>query len=138
MSKCDIPGYTLTRVAGPRLKGSSLLGAVSTHAPARREQLRPVVLEWEDDHAVEVDLVKTHRRDKSLDRGGDLAAGFAPRIERALQATRVVGHDEIRAQRETVRLGSEFFIAPTAGGPGTGFANLALQLMGAFVVVQVP
>jgi len=47
-----------------------------------------------------------------------LAAGLPfPGIERALQMARVIGHHEIRAQRETVGLGAEFFLAFAPGRP---------------------
>jgi len=34
-------------------------------------------------------------------------------------------------------LGGEFLLTPTAGGTGSGVANLPLQLMGPLVVVQI-
>ncbi len=83
-------------------------------------------------------MFKAHRRDEALNRRIDLAAGLPfPGIECALQTARVVGHHQIRAQRQTVRLRAELLLAFATGGARARVANLSLQLMGAFVVVQV-
>src|SRR5713226_4915951 len=105
-------------------------------SPSRREELSPIVVKRKHDHAVEVDMFKAHRGDESLSGRIDLAArSLAPGIERALQGVRVVGHHEIRAQRQTVGLRSEFLLAFATGGARARVANLSLQLMGAFVVI---
>ena len=91
------------------------------------------------DHAVEIDMYKPHRGNESLNRRIDLATrSLAPGIEGALQVACIVGHHEVRAERETVRLGRKFLLAPPARRPGSSVPNLSLQLMGPLVVIQVP
>ena len=107
-------------------------------AAPRVQQLRAVAIDRKRYLAVEVDLLKAHRGDVSLDERVDSSAqGLAPRIECALQAARVVGHHEIGAQCEAMGLGREFLAAPAAGGARARVTDLPLQLMGALVVIEV-
>jgi hypothetical protein len=79
------------------------------YAPSRREQLSSVVIKRKHDHAVEIDMFKAHRRDKALEFFIDLAAELPfPSVEHALQMARVIGHHEIRAQRQRVGLGAGY------------------------------
>jgi len=105
---------------------------------SRRQELRAVALERKHDHAVEVDMLKAHGRDVPQDGAIDFPPRrFAPGIECALQDARVIGHHEIRAERQAVGLGGEFLMAPSAGGTRARVPDLSLQLMRAFVVVQI-
>ena len=53
----------------------------------------------------EIDVLESHRRNESWIRRIDVASPrIAPGIERTLQATRVICHHEIRAQRELTGL----------------------------------
>jgi hypothetical protein len=47
----------------------------SAKSGARCEKLRPVVLEREYEHAVEIDMFEAHGRDVVLNRRIDIAAG---------------------------------------------------------------
>ncbi len=81
-----------------------MLGAASAKSARGCEELRAVVLEGKHDHAVEVDFLKSHRRNESQDCRIDFSTGrFLPCIKRALQTARVVRHHEIRAERQAVR-----------------------------------
>ena len=83
-------------------------------------------------------MLKAHGRDEVLQFGIDFAAGLLfPGIKRALEMAGVKGHHQIRAQRETVGLSAEFFLTFPPGRPRASVANLSLQLMRSFVVVQV-
>jgi hypothetical protein len=70
--------------------------------------------ERKDDHAVEIDVLKAHRRDVPQQFRVDFSTGLPlPEVEGPLQMTRVIGHHEIRADREAVRLGAEFLLTLT-------------------------
>lgn len=103
------------------------------------EQLRPVVREWEDDDAIEIDVLEAHRRDVPQEFRVDFSPRLPlPKVEGALQMASIVGHDEIRAEREAVRLGAELLLTLPTCGSGARAADLSLQLMGSLIVVEVP
>jgi hypothetical protein len=103
---------------------------------ARRQQLRPVSLNGEDQNSAKIDAFEAHRGYMVQDLRVNLSALRSPSVQGRLHLMGIPGHYQIRDQGERPRLREELFGSSTPTGASAVATDLPLQAVRALVMIE--